>query len=163
MSSLNRAQIIGYLGADPEGRAMPSGDSVANMRIATTEKWTDKKSGSKQERTEWHTIALFGKLAEIACQYLVKGSLVYIEGQLRTRKWQDKQGNDRYSTEIVARELKMLGGKRREDDGAPPTQRAPEPSSGPDEFSDDIPFVWAFLAPLGASLLCIGHIGQFTL
>lgn len=139
MSSLNRVQIIGYLGADPESRTMPSGDTVANMRIATSEKWKDKKSGQQQERTEWHTIALFNKLAEIAAKYLVKGSLVYIEGQLRTRKWQDKQGNDRYSTEIVARELKMLGGKRREDDDSPPpAQSAPE--SARDEFDDDIPF-----------------------
>ena len=139
MSSLNSVQIIGYLGADPEGRAMPSGDIVANMRIATTEKWTDKNSGNKQERTEWHTISLFNKLAEIATKYLVKGSLVYIEGQLRTRKWQDKQGNDRYSTEIVARELKMLGGKRREDNDAPPPAQTPSQSER-DDFDDDIPF-----------------------
>jgi len=139
MSSLNKVQIIGHLGADPETRAMPSGETVANMRIATTEKWKDKKTGNPQERTEWHTVAIFGRLAEVAGQYLVKGSLVYIEGQLRTRKWKDKQGSDRYSTEIVARELKMLGGKRREDDDAPPPVQTP-PESTRDDFDDNIPF-----------------------
>ncbi len=108
---INKVILIGHLGADPETRAMPSGSSVANLRIATTESWRDKQSGEQQERTEWHRVALFGRLAEIAGEYLRKGSQVYIEGSLRTRKWQDKQGNERYSTEIVANDMQMLGGR----------------------------------------------------
>jgi single-strand DNA-binding protein len=108
---VNKVILIGNLGADPETRAMPSGASVANLRIATTENWKDRTSGENQERTEWHRVALFGKLAEIASEYLRKGSQVYIEGSLRTRKWQDKQGNERYTTEIVGNEMQMLGGR----------------------------------------------------
>jgi single-strand DNA-binding protein len=108
---VNKVILIGHLGADPESRAMPSGSSVANLRIATTDSWRDKQSGEQQERTEWHRVALFGRLAEIATEYLRKGSQVYIEGSLRTRKWQDKQGNERYSTEIVGNEMQMLGGR----------------------------------------------------
>jgi single-strand DNA-binding protein len=108
---VNKVILIGNLGADPETRAMPSGMTVANLRIATSESWRDKQSGEQQERTEWHRVALFGRLAEIAAEYLRKGSQVYIEGSLRTRKWQDKQGNERYSTEIVGNELQMLGGR----------------------------------------------------
>jgi single-strand DNA-binding protein len=108
---VNKVILVGNLGADPETRAMPSGASVANLRIATSESWRDKTSGEQQERTEWHRVALFGRLAEVASEYLRKGSQVYIEGSLRTRKWQDKQGNERYSTEIVANDLQMLGGR----------------------------------------------------
>jgi single-strand DNA-binding protein len=108
---VNKVILIGNLGADPETRAMPSGASVANLRIATTENWKDRTSGENQERTEWHRVALFGKLAEIASEYLRKGSQVYIEGSLRTRKWQDKQGQERYSTEIIGNEMQMLGGR----------------------------------------------------
>jgi single-strand DNA-binding protein len=108
---VNKVILIGNLGADPETRAMPSGSSVANLRIATTENWKDRTSGENQERTEWHRVVLFGKLAEIASEYLRKGSQVYIEGSLRTRKWQDKTGNERYSTEIVGNEMQMLGGR----------------------------------------------------
>jgi single-strand DNA-binding protein len=108
---VNKVIIVGNLGADPETRAMPSGTTVANLRIATTENWKDKQSGEQQERTEWHRVAMFGRLAEIAAEYLKKGSQVYIEGSLRTRKWQDKQGNERYSTEIVANEMQMLGSR----------------------------------------------------
>jgi single-strand DNA-binding protein len=108
---VNKVILIGNLGADPETRAMPSGTTVANLRIATSESWRDKQSGEQQERTEWHRVALFGRLAEVAGEYLRKGSQVYIEGSLRTRKWQDKQGNDRYSTEIVGNDLQMLGGR----------------------------------------------------
>jgi single-strand DNA-binding protein len=108
---VNKVILIGNLGADPETRAMPSGSTVANLRIATSESWRDKTSGEQQERTEWHRVALFGRLAEIASEYLRKGSQVYIEGSLRTRKWQDKQGQERYSTEIVGNELQMLGGR----------------------------------------------------
>ena len=117
---INKVILIGNLGADPETRAMPSGTTVANLRVATSESWRDKQSGEQQERTEWHRVALFGRLAEIAGEYLRKGSQVYIEGSLRTRKWQDKQGNDRYSTEIVGNELQMLGGRGGAAGGAGP-------------------------------------------
>src|ERR1700678_2350460 len=108
---VNKVILVGNLGADPETRAMPSGSTVANLRIATSESWRDKQSGEQQERTEWHRVALFGRLAEVAAEYLRKGSQVYIEGSLRTRKWQDKQGNERYSTEIIGNEMQMLGGR----------------------------------------------------
>jgi single-strand DNA-binding protein len=108
---VNKVILVGNLGADPETRAMPSGSTVANLRIATSESWRDKTSGEQQERTEWHRVALFGRLAEIASEYLRKGSQVYIEGSLRTRKWQDKQGQERFTTEIVGNELQMLGGR----------------------------------------------------
>lgn len=153
---INKVIIVGNLGADPETRAMPSGMSVCNLRIATTESWKDRQSGEQQERTEWHRVAIFGRLAEIATEYLHKGSQVYIEGSLRTRKWQDKQGVERYSTEIIANEMQMLGGGRggaggagsgaSGASGAPARERAeaPEPEGAPaatrDEFDDDIPF-----------------------
>src|SRR3954469_14229687 len=105
---INKVILIGNLGADPETRAMPSGMTVANIRVATSESWKDKQSGESKERTEWHNVAMFGRLGEIAGEYLKKGSKVYIEGSLRTRKWQDKQGNDRYTTEIIANEMQML-------------------------------------------------------
>jgi single-strand DNA-binding protein len=108
---INKVILIGNLGADPETRAMPSGTTVANLRVATSESWRDKQTGEQQERTEWHRVAFFGRLAEVAGEYLRKGSQVYIEGSLRTRKWQDKQGNERYSTEIVGNDLQMLGGR----------------------------------------------------
>ena len=144
---INKVILIGNLGQDPETRAMPSGSSVANLRIATSESWKDKQSGEMKERTEWHSVAMFGRLAEIAGEYLRKGSQVYIEGRLRTRKWQDKQGQDRYSTEIVADQMQMLGGKGGGMGGAdaegPPRERpatraqAAEPAA---ELDDDIPF-----------------------
>ena len=152
---INKVILIGHLGADPETRAMPSGSSVANLRIATTESWRDKQSGEQQERTEWHRVALFGRLAEIAGEYLRKGSQVYIEVSLRTRKWQDKQGNERYSTEIVANDMQMLGGRGGSAAGSPAGggsgtgSREPAPeyaSGGPSgegagtDFDDDIPF-----------------------
>ncbi len=108
---VNKVILIGNLGADPETRAMPSGTTVANLRVATSESWRDKQTGEQQERTEWHRVALFGRLAEVAGEYLRKGSQVYIEGSLRTRKWQDKEGKDRYSTEIIGNDLQMLGGR----------------------------------------------------
>lgn len=148
---LNKVMIIGHLGQDPETRAMPSGSSVANLRVATSESWRDKQTGETKERTEWHSVAMFGRLAEIAGEYLRKGSQVYIEGSLRTRKWQDKSGNDRYTTEIVAAEMHMLGG--RQGGGAPqetrdsrePRELATESTAGAaapgrEEFDDDIPF-----------------------
>ena len=154
---INKVILIGNLGADPETRAMPSGMTVANIRVATSENWKDKQSGENKERTEWHNVAMFGRLGEIAGEYLKKGSKVYIEGSLRTRKWQDKQGNDRYTTEIIASEMQMLdsrgsggsaaasGGEWEQSASAAPAQRrAPAESTAsarPDEsWDDDIPF-----------------------
>ena len=146
---LNKVILIGNLGADPETRAMPSGTTVANLRVATSESWRDKNSGEQQERTEWHRVALFGRLGEVAAEYLRKGSQVYIEGSLRTRKWQDKQGNERYTTEIVANEMLMLGGRSSGASAAAPEARdrpvepaAPAESAarGGSDFDDDIPF-----------------------
>src|SRR5690606_20121448 len=108
---VNKVILIGNLGQDPETRYMPSGSAVTNLRIATTEVFKDRETGENQERTEWHSVAMFGKLAEIAAEYLKKGSQVYIEGRIRTRKWQDKEGKDRYSTEIIADQMQMLGGR----------------------------------------------------
>ena len=108
---INKVILVGNLGKDPDTRYMPSGKAVTSFSIATSESWTDKQSGDKQERTEWHNIVLFDKLGEIAAEYLRKGSQVYIEGSLRTRKWQDKEGKDRYTTEIVGRDMQMLGSR----------------------------------------------------
>src|SRR5580704_2603080 len=162
---VNKVILIGNLGADPETRAMPSGTTVANLSIATSESWRDKQTGEQQERTEWHRVALFGRLAEVAGEYLRKGSKVYIEGSLRTRKWQDKEGKDRYSTEIVGNDMQMLdargagaggaaaggsGGGGREHfgeesgggaggGGGSGASRSSGGGSG-EEFDDDIPF-----------------------
>lgn len=143
MASVNKVILVGHLGQDPEVRHMPSGGAVTNLRLATTAQWKDKQTGEKQERTEWHTVVCFNRTAEIAGEYLHKGSQVYIEGSLRTRKWQDKEGKDRYSTEVVADQLVMLG-KR---EGGAPRERAAEPTQRPatapadrGEFDDDIPF-----------------------
>jgi single-strand DNA-binding protein len=135
--------VVGNLGQDPETRYMPSGSAVTNLRIATNESWKDKQTGEQKDRTEWHSVAMFGRLAEIAAEYLRKGSQVYIEGKLRTRKWQDKDGNDRYTTEIIADEMQMLGS--RSGGGAPAMSDSPPPSAPPpkpsgDDFDDDIPF-----------------------
>jgi len=146
---INKVILIGNLGADPETRAMPSGTTVTNLRIATSESWKDRTSGEQQERTEWHRVALFGRLGEIAGEYLKKGSQVYIEGSLRTRKWQDKQGNDRYSTEIIANDMQMMGGRGGGGGGMgaePPREQGAghgEPvstSTEREDFDDDIPF-----------------------
>ena len=155
---INKVILVGNLGADPETRAMPSGSSVANLRIATSESWRDKQTGEQQERTEWHRVALFGRLAEVAAEYLKKGSQVYIEGSLRTRKWTDKQGQERYSTEIIGNDMQMLGGRAGGGGGAGPSggggagERAggsappayAEESGGgasrSEDFDDDIPF-----------------------
>jgi single-strand DNA-binding protein len=141
MASVNKVIIVGHLGKDPEMRYMPNGDAVANITVATSEQWTDKATNEKMEATEWHRVVFFRRLAEIVGQYLKKGSQVYIEGALKTRKWQDKDGQDRYTTEIVADEMKMLG--KRDGGGGPPSIGAAEkpagaPASAPD--SDDIPF-----------------------
>src|SRR5882757_6276510 len=141
---VNKVILVGNLGADPETRSMPSGMTVTNIRIATSESWKDKASGAQQERTEWHSIALFGRLGEIAAEYLRKGSQVFVEGKLRTRKWQDKQGNDRFTTEIIADNMQMLGGRERGSGaGAAPRDdydQSPAPAGGKEEFDDDIPF-----------------------
>ena len=140
---INKVIIVGNLGGDPETRYMPSGSAVTNLTVATNESWKDKQTGEQKERTEWHKVAAFGKLAEIMAEYLRKGSQVYIEGKLRTRKWQDKEGKDRWTTEVVADEMQMLGG--RGDGGSAPMKQEPGPASapaqpGPDDFDDDIPF-----------------------
>jgi len=140
---INKVILVGNLGADPETRYMPSGSAVTNLSVATSEQWKDKQSGEQKERTEWHKVAMFNRLAEIAAEYLRKGSQVYIEGKLRTRKWQDRDGKDRWTTEIIADEMQMLGG--RGGGGSAPMSSGPGPSSAPpqppaDEFDDDIPF-----------------------
>jgi single-strand DNA-binding protein len=156
MASINKVIIVGNLGADPETKYLPSGDAVTNIRVATTDTWKDKTSGEKKEATEWHRIAFFGRLAEVAGEYLKKGSQVYVEGSLRTRKWQDKDGQDRYSTEIRGDVMQMLG--RREGGGEArsmperPERSQPRGDAKPaaataakkpgkfDDMEDDIPF-----------------------
>ena len=133
---INKVILIGHLGADPEVKYMPSGSAVANLSIATTEGWKDKQTGEKQEKTEWHRVVLFARLAEIAGEYLRKGAQVYVEGRLQTRKWQGKDGQDRYTTEIVGNELQMLGGST---GSKPETKPTTAPNTKPD-FDDDIPF-----------------------
>ncbi|MBA3580937.1 MAG: single-stranded DNA-binding protein [Gammaproteobacteria bacterium] len=146
---INKVILVGHLGADPEIRYMPSGAAVANLSLATTESWKDKNSGEKQERTEWHRIVLFARLAEIAGEYLKKGAQVYIEGRLQTRKWQDKSGQDRYTTEIVGGDMQMLGGgsgggrsasydNTANNSGDNYSEKPPMRSA--DDFDDDIPF-----------------------
>jgi single-strand DNA-binding protein len=156
---VNKVILVGNLGADPETRSMPSGMTVTNIRIATSESWKDKASGAQQERTEWHSVALFGRLGEIAAEYLRKGSQVFVEGKIRTRKWQDKQGNDRYTTEVIADNMQMLGarggggggggagggggGMDRGAPSAPPRDdydQSSAPQGGKEDFDDDIPF-----------------------
>ena len=154
MASVNKVILVGNLGKDPETRYMSGGDAVCNITIATSESWKDKNSGEKREVTEWHKIVFYRKLAEIAGQYLRKGSSVYIEGRIRTRKWQDKDGNDRYTTEIEATEMQMLGSRQsggQSDQGGyqqPQSRPAANPGQQPrqqqrqayDDLSDDIPF-----------------------
>lgn len=163
MASVNKAILIGNLGKDPEVRYMPSGEAIANITLATTDSWKDK-SGEKQERTEWHRVSFFGRQAEVVGEYLKKGSSIYVEGRIQTRKWQDKEGQDRYTTEIVADRMQMLGGKssgggsfevveneRGESSSARPNKPAASSSAAPakaapaakgsfDNFDDDIPF-----------------------
>jgi single-strand DNA-binding protein len=157
MASVNKVILVGNLGADPETKYLPSGDAVTNIRLATTDRWKDKASGEMKEATEWHRIAFFGRLAEIAGEYLKKGSQVYVEGRIRTRKWQDKEGQDRYSTEIVADTMQMLGSRAGsgEPRGESFAQKAAEPKAAAaaaapgaakkpagkfDDMEDDIPF-----------------------
>jgi single-strand DNA-binding protein len=154
---INKVILVGNLGQDPETRAMPSGKAVTNVRIATSDSWRDKQTGEQKESTEWHTVVFFDRLAEIAAEYLRKGSQVYVEGRLRTRKWQDKAtGNDRYATEIVANEMQMLGGRGGQTGGGGGGGGSARPASAPsddyaqqpataggkadDVLDDDIPF-----------------------
>jgi single-strand DNA-binding protein len=149
---INKVILVGNLGADPETRYMPSGSAVTNLSVATTESWKDKQSGEQNERTEWHKVVMFDRLAEVAAEYLRKGSQVYIEGKLQTRKWQDRDGNDRWTTEIRASEMQMLGGRGGSGGGSGGgsfggggggSQQGggnQPPQSGPDDFDDDIPF-----------------------
>jgi len=141
MASVNKVILIGNLGKDPEMRYMPNGEAVTNITLATTETWKDK-NGEKQEKTEWHRITFYRKLAEIVGEYLKKGSQVYIEGRLETRKWQDKSGNDRYTTEIIANDMKMLGSRSQSNESKPRQDDdvAPKQGSGFEEMDDDIPF-----------------------
>ncbi|WP_290652336.1 single-stranded DNA-binding protein [Aquisalimonas sp.] len=146
---VNKVILIGNLGADPEVRYSPSGAAVTNVRLATTDAWRDKQTGEQQERTEWHRVVFFGKLAEIAGEYLRKGSKVYIEGRLQTRKWQGQDGQDRYTTEVVTNDMQMLDGRggggggmgasegASRSSGQPASKSSPEPV---DDFDDDIPF-----------------------
>ncbi|MDO8787683.1 MAG: single-stranded DNA-binding protein [Sulfuritalea sp.] len=154
MASVNKVILVGNLGADPEMRYLPSGEAVANLRLATTDTWKDKE-GNKQEATEWHRVSFFGRQAEVCGQYLKKGSQIYVEGSIRTRKWQDKEGQDRYTTEVRGDRMQMLGGRQGMSD-APPRDSAggtgggsgtgtrpaaAQPAGGNfNDFEDDIPF-----------------------
>lgn len=150
MASVNKVIIIGNLGQDPEVKHLPSGDAVVNISVATTDKWKDKASGEQKEATEWHKVTFFGRTAEVVGQYLRKGSSIYVEGSLRTRKWQDKDGADRYSTEIRGDVMQMLGGRGQgggADAPPPPSSRGSSESTtagtgknGFDDLKDDIPF-----------------------
>ena len=145
---INKVILVGHLGKDPEVRYMPSGNAVCNVTLATSGSWKDKQSGEQKDRTEWHNLVFYNRLAEIAGEYLKKGSQVYVEGRLQTRKWQDKSGNDRYTTEIIANEMQMLGGRGgggggSADFGGGDESRAPStsaPAPAGDAFEDDIPF-----------------------
>ncbi|WP_092483944.1 single-stranded DNA-binding protein [Candidatus Ichthyocystis hellenicum] len=144
MASMNKVMLIGHLAADPELRFTSNGDPVANIRLATSSSWKDKATGEKKEQTEWHRVIFFGRLAEIAGEYLKKGKMVYIEGRLQTRKWQDQSGQDRYTTEIVASEMNMLSTKPQDQSDNPPAETTMATgTSNTAQFAgidDDIPF-----------------------
>lgn len=186
MRGVNKVILVGNLGQDPDIRALPSGSAVANVSLATNESWRDKQTSEQHERTEWHRCVFFGRLAEIVDQYLRKGSQIYVEGSLRTRKWQDSNGVDRYSTEIIVNDLQMLGGptsrgsENRAQGASPnpsnrsatgaadaggnaaaqPASAAGAPSAGLD-FDDDIPFAWGALLPIGALLAALApHVAR---
>ena len=140
---INKVIIVGNLGAAPDSSAMPSGNAVTNISVATSESWNDRETGEKQEKTEWHRVVFFNRLAEIAAQYLKKGSQVYVEGKLQTRKWEDKEGNERWTTEVVANQMQMLGDRMSNDmsnDNASSSQSSSDNDFSTDEFDDDIPF-----------------------
>lgn len=140
MAGINKVIIVGHLGNDPEMRSMPNGEAVANISVATSEAWTDKNTGERREVTEWHRIVFYRKLAEICGQYLKKGAQVYIEGRLRTRKWQDQNGQDRYTTEIQGDVMQMLGTRPQGADGANNPQPMPQQDASANAFDDSIPF-----------------------
>ena len=138
MAGVNKVIIVGNVGKDPETRFLPNGGAVTNLTIATSESWKDKQTGEQKEKTEWHRVVFFGKLAEIVSSYVNKGSKLYVEGSLRTRKWQDNNGQDRYTTEIVGSEMQMLDSRGQ---SGQPSQAAQQPSQGEaNAFDDDIPF-----------------------
>lgn len=140
---INKVIVVGNLGADPDSRTMPSGNAVTNISVATSESWNDKETGEKQEKTEWHRVVFFGRLAEIASDYLKKGSQVYVEGKLQTRKWEDKEGNERWTTEIVANQMQMLGERMSQgtsNQGNVSKQNTSSNEFVDEEFDDDIPF-----------------------
>lgn len=139
MASVNKVIIVGNLGRDPETRYSANGDAITNIAVATTDKWKDKATGEQKEATEWHRVGFFGKLAEIAGQYLKKGSQVYVEGKLKTRKWTDKDGVEKYTTEIIADTLQMLGSRDSGQQAAPAARQQPNARNGA-SFADDIPF-----------------------
>ena len=139
MRGVNKAIVVGNLGQDPETRYMPSGTAVTNLSVATNESWKDKQTGEKKERTEWHRVSAFGRLAEIMAEYLRKGSQVYIEGKLRTNKY-DKDGQTHYSTEIIADQMQMLGSRQGQSESVPSSRPAAPPQSNTEDFDDDIPF-----------------------
>ena len=143
MAGINKVIIVGNLGNDPEIRTMPNGDAVAKISVATSESWVDKNTNERKTQTEWHSIVFYRRQAEVAGEYLRKGSKVYVEGRLRTRKWQDQNGQDRYTTEIQGDNLQMLGGRQDEPKQAKASKAKPEPLSAmseQDDFSDGIPF-----------------------
>lgn len=140
MAGINKVIIVGHLGNDPEMRSMPNGEAVANISVATSEAWTDKNTGERREVTEWHRIVFYRKLAEICGQYLKKGAQVYIEGRLRTHKWQDQNGQDRYTTEIQGDVMQMLGTRPQSADGANNSQPMPQQDASANAFDDSIPF-----------------------
>ena len=140
MAGINKVIIVGHLGNDPEMRSMPNGEAVANISVATSEAWTDKNTGERREVTEWHRIVFYRKLAEICGQYFKKGAQVYIEGRLRTRKWQDQNGQDRYTTEIQGDVIQMLGTRPQSADGANNSQPMPQQDASANAFDDSIPF-----------------------
>ncbi len=144
---VNKVIIIGNLGNDPEQKAMPNGNAVVNITVATSESWKDKQTGQQQERTEWHRVVFFNRLAEIAGQYLSKGSKVYLEGSLRTRKWQDQSGNDRYTTEIVASEMQMLDSRESGGQYQAPQQQAPRQQQAPQQYQQQAPQQYQQQAP----------------
>ena len=140
---INKVIVVGNLGADPDSRTMPSGNAVTNISVATSESWNDKETGEKQEKTEWHRVVFFGRLAEIASEYLKKGSQVYVEGKLQTRKWEDKEGNERWTTEIIANQMQMLGERMSQgtsNQGNVTKQNTSSNEFVDEEFDDDIPF-----------------------
>ena len=155
MASLNKWIGIGNLGRDPEMRTFPSGDQVANVTLATTDKWKDKQSGEPREHTEWHRLVFNGRLAEIAGQYLRKGSQIYVEGQLRTRKWTDDQGVEKYRTEVRVLNLQMLGGKPNGEQQAAPRTAAPRAAPAAPQSFDDMDADVPFINPLRSRALCL--------